>query len=57
MTAECKILAQKYLKNWRHDKVAQIIHWRLFEKLGFERDDKRYNHSPEPVLESGKKMK
>ena len=52
VTAECKMLAQKYYKNWRHDKVAQIIHWRLCEKLGFYRGEKWYNHLPEPVLES-----
>ena len=25
ITAECKMLAEKYYKNWRHDKVAQIM--------------------------------
>ena len=40
MVTECKKLAQKYYKNWRHDKVAQVIHWRLWEKLGFERGKK-----------------
>ena len=24
---ECSAQAQKQYKNWRHDKVAQIIHW------------------------------
>ena len=52
VTAECKMLAQKYYKNWRHDNVAQIIHWRPCEKLGFYRGEKWYSHSPEPVLES-----
>ena len=27
LVAECKMLAQKYYKNWRHDKVAQVVHW------------------------------
>ncbi len=52
VVAECKMLAQKYYKEWRHDKVAQVIHWRLCERLGFERGEKWYNHVPEPVLES-----
>ena len=26
IVAECKMLAQKYYKSWRHDKVAQVIH-------------------------------
>ena len=27
IVAECKMLAQKYYENWRHDKVAQVVHW------------------------------
>ena len=34
---KCKKLAQKDYNNWEHDKVAQMIHWRLREKVGFER--------------------
>ena len=52
VTAENKMLAQKQYKNWSNDKLAQVIHWRIYEKLGFERDEKWNNHSSEPVLES-----
>ena len=37
---------------WRHNKVAQVIHWGLCEKLGYDRDEKYYNHEPQPVYES-----
>ena len=50
--AECTMLPQKYYKIWRHDKVAQVIHWRLCERFGFERNEKWYDHKPERVLES-----
>ena len=33
----CPKLAQKYYKAWRHDKVAQIIHWMLYKKIACER--------------------
>lgn len=46
------MLAQKYYKNWRKNKVAQIIHWRLCEKLDFKKNKEWYNHSPKPVLKS-----
>ena len=29
--AECTALAQKQYKLWRHDRVAQVIHWKLSE--------------------------
>ena len=37
---------------WRHDKVAQVIHWDLCGKLGYDREEKFYNHEPQPVYES-----
>ena len=52
IVAECKMLAQKYYKSWRHDKVAQVIHWRLCHRFKINREDKWYNYIPEPVLES-----
>ena len=45
-------MAQKYYKNWRLDKVSQVIYWRRCERFGFERNEKWYNHTPERVLES-----
>ena len=37
LVAECTSLAQKYFKAWRHDKVAQVIHWDLSEKFGMKK--------------------
>ena len=48
IVSECKKLAQKQSRGWRHDKVA---HWELCGKLGFDRDEKYYNHEPQPVYE------
>ena len=52
IVAECKKLAQKQYRCWRHDKVAQVIYWDLCEMLGYDRDEKYYNHEPRPVYES-----
>ena len=32
--------------------MAQVINWGLFRKLGYDRDEKYYNHEPQPVYES-----
>ena len=45
-------VAQNQYKSWRHDKVAQVIHWDLSEKCGFERELNWYDHKPNPVCES-----
>ena len=37
---ECKKLAQKKQQCWRHDKLAQEIHWEICGKLGYDRDEK-----------------
>ena len=52
VVAECKKLAQKEYKKWRHDKVAQVIHWTLCKKNGFAYQDRWYEHEPERVLEN-----
>ena len=52
VVAECTVLAQKYYKNWRHDKIAQVIQWCLCEMFGFERNEKWYIHTPKRVLGS-----
>ena len=52
IVAECKMLAQKYYKNWRHDKVAQVVHWRLCKSYGLESGDIWYKHEPKPVTEN-----
>ena len=35
----------------RHDNVANMIHYRLCEKWGFNKAEKWYMHKPEKVLE------
>ena len=52
IVAECKMLAQKYYKNLRHDKVAQVVHWRLCKSYGFESGDVWYKHEPKLVREN-----
>ncbi|XP_063604907.1 uncharacterized protein LOC134780228 [Penaeus indicus] len=49
---ECSALAQKQYKYWRHDKVAQIIHWVFCGRVGVKRADKWYDHEPEGVIET-----
>ena len=46
--------AQKCYKDWRREKIAKALHWHLCENVGFQREDKWYNHKPKPVLESVK---
>ena len=53
IVSECKKLAQKQSRCCRHDKVA---HLELCGKLGFDRDEKYYNHEPQPVYESTKQQ-
>ena len=36
----------------RHDNVANMIHYRLCKKWGFNKAEKWYMHKPEKVLES-----
>ena len=42
IVAECKMLAKKYYKTWRHDKVVQVVHWRLCKSYGLESGDVWY---------------
>ena len=50
---ECRKLVQiKQYRRWKQDKVAQVIHWDLCVKLGFERDENYCNHEPKPAYES-----
>ena len=30
---ECTTLAQKQYKSWRHDKIAQMIHWEVMYQI------------------------
>ena len=54
IVAECKMLAQKQYKLWRHDRVATVIHWTFCKKYGFDAAEKWYDHQPNPVIENEK---
>ena len=51
---ECSKLAQKHYKSWRHDKVAQILHWETCGRIGVQRSAKWYDHEPEGVVETSR---
>ena len=52
--AECKKLTQREYKMWRHDKVGQVIHWKLCHKFNIPCKDKWYDHDPEGIIENDK---
>ena len=53
ISAECKmLLAQAQYKNWRHNKVAQVIHWDLCRKYKLPVKEKWYEHRAENVSEN-----
>ncbi|XP_068707395.1 uncharacterized protein [Montipora foliosa] len=52
IVAECKKLAQREYKMWRHDKVGQVIHWKFCQKFNIPCKDKWYVHDPEGVIEN-----
>ena len=47
---ECKKLAQREYKR-RHDTVAKLVHWKLYEMHNLERNEKWYEHCPEGAVE------
>ena len=49
--SECKMLVQKEYKK-RHDNVGRYIHWKLYEKYGFEGPQQSYEHEPDGVIEN-----
>ena len=48
IAAEC----QNQYKNWRHDKVAQAVHWNLCKKFNLQCNETWHDHSPEEVMEN-----
>ena len=50
IVSECQQLAQAQYKGWRHDKVAQIVHWKLCQKLGLGHGDRCYNHKIDSAI-------
>ena len=45
VVSECSKLAQKEYKQVRYDNVAKMLHWKLFEKWGFNKAEKWYTHN------------
>ena len=52
VVSECRKLAEKQYRCWRQVKVAQVTHWDLCGKLGYERDENYCNHELKPVYGS-----
>ena len=52
IASECKRLVQNEYTNWRHDKVAAIIHWELCKKYGVVVKKKWYDHKAEKLIET-----
>ena len=48
---ECSKLVQREYKR-RHGNVARLVHWKLCEKLSFEKPEKWYLHKPQTVCEN-----
>lgn len=54
LMCECKYLAQTQYKKWRHDKVAQVVHWQPCKTYDLEHADKWYEHSLQKVSDNEK---
>ena len=50
IVSECSKLAQREYKR-RHDNVARMVHWKLYEKFNFEKFEKWYLKNPQTVRE------
>ena len=46
------MLAQNRYKKWRHDKVAQVLHWNLCKHHELNHYAKWYEHNPDIVQEN-----
>ena len=49
--SECSKLGQSEHKR-RHDKIARMVHWKLWEKSNLEKSEKWYLHNPQTVSEN-----
>ena len=45
---------QTQYKKWRHDKIAQVIHWQLCKTHDLGQTEKWYDHHPQIVTENEK---
>ena len=52
IVSECPMLAQNQYKKWRHDKVAQVLHWNLCKHHELNHNAKWYEHKPDIVQEN-----
>lgn len=52
--AEYKTVAQGQDKSWRHDIVAQAIHWELYRKYDLPVKEKWYEHRVKNLKENNK---
>ena len=46
------MLGQRYYKEWRHDQVPKVVHWKLCKKAGIPSEESSYKHTPEKVIET-----
>ena len=51
IVSQCSKLAKKEYKR-SHDNVARMVHWKLCEKINFEKSEKWYLHNPQTVTEN-----
>ena len=47
-----KLAQNPQYKNWRHDQVAQVVHWNLCKKIYLQYNKTWYDDSPEAVMEN-----
>ena len=52
IVSECKQLAQRQYKEWRHDVIAKVIHWEMCKVNDLPYAEKWYEHKPESVTEN-----
>ena len=50
--SECSGLSQRCYKVWRHDKIAQVTHWKMCQRFSLGASEKLYNCQIKKVLET-----
>lgn len=45
----------KEYKNWKHDRVASVLHWGICKRYDCPSDENWYNHKVKEVLENENK--
>ena len=50
---QCKLtLYGREYNVWRHNKIAQVLHWEMCNCYGFKRSDRWHNYAIQPVLKN-----